>query len=122
MVAFISTEFSFCVRWAELSIFVNKNGKKTSTVFCFCLTKQKRSTVLILLALQNYLTGSLLTNKGTFGAGIRELKPGVAALQVFTTIALTNIVALRIQFILNFALTSVLEPRVSIELSSLEFT
>ena len=35
--------------------------------------------MLILLALQNNSTGSVLTNVGTLGAGIRELKPGVAA-------------------------------------------
>ena len=57
----------------------NKNSKKTSTVFYFCLTKQKGSVVLILLALPSNSTGSMRTNGRTLGAGIRELKPGVAA-------------------------------------------
>ena len=51
-------EFWFCARWAELRIFVNKNCKKTSTVSCFCLTKQKESVVIILLALQSNLAGA----------------------------------------------------------------
>ena len=52
---------------------------ETSTVSCFCLTKQKGSVVLILLALQSNSTGSVLTYKGALDVGIRELKPGVAA-------------------------------------------
>ena len=35
--------------------------------------------MLILLALQSNSTGSVLANDVTLGAGIRELKPGVAA-------------------------------------------
>ena len=35
--------------------------------------------MLTLLALQSNSTSSVLTNDGTLGAGIRELKPGVAA-------------------------------------------
>ena len=72
-------EFSFCARWAELHIFVNKSCKKASTVSCFSLTKQKGSAVSILPALQSNSAGSVLTNDGTIGAGIRELKPGAAA-------------------------------------------
>ena len=55
----------------DLRIFLNKNYKKTSTVSCFCLTKQKGSVVPILLALQNNSTGSVLTNDGTLAAGTR---------------------------------------------------
>ena len=69
-------EFSFCARWAELRIFVNKNCKKASTVSYFCLTKQKGFVMPIFLALQSNSTGSVLINDGTLGAGIRELKPG----------------------------------------------
>ena len=58
----------------ELRIFVNKNCKKVLTVSCFCLTKQKGSVGLILLALQSNSTGSVLTNDDTLGAEIRELK------------------------------------------------
>ena len=71
-------EFSFCSRWAELRIFVNKNCKKASAVSCFCLTKQKGSVELILLALQSNFTGSMLTIDRRLGAGIKELKPGAA--------------------------------------------
>ena len=35
--------------------------------------------MLILLALQSNSVGSVLTNNGTLGAGIKKLKPGVAA-------------------------------------------
>ena len=77
-------EFSFCARWAELHIFLNKNCKKTSTVFCFCLTKQKGFVVLILLALQSNSAGSVLINDGTLGARIKELKPGVATHKIET--------------------------------------
>ena len=56
---FIAVELSFCARWVELLIFVNKNFKKASTVSCFCLTKQKGSVVLILLALQSNSTSSI---------------------------------------------------------------
>ena len=77
--AFATVEFLFCAPWVELRIFVNKNCKKASTVYCFFLTKQKGSVALILLALQNNSTGSVLANDGTLDVGIRELKPGVAA-------------------------------------------
>ena len=62
-----------------MRIFVNKNSKKVLTVPCFCLTKQKESAVLILLDLQNNSIGSVLTNNGSLGGGIKELKPGIAA-------------------------------------------
>ena len=75
---FVAVKFSFCARWAKQRIFVNKNCK-ASTVFCFRLIKQKGSAVLILLALQSNSTSSVLTNDGTLGAEIRELKPGAAA-------------------------------------------
>ena len=75
----MAVEFSFCARWAELRIFVNKNCKKASLVSCFCLTNRKGSVQLILLALQSNSTSSVLINNGTLGAGIRELKPGAAA-------------------------------------------
>ena len=57
-------------------MFVNKNCRKASTVSCFCLTKQKGSVELILLALRSNSTGSVLINDGTLGAGIKDLKPG----------------------------------------------
>ena len=68
-------EFSFCARWAELRIFVNKELQPFPV---FCLTKQKGSVELVLLALQSNWIGSLLINDGTLGEGIKELKPGAA--------------------------------------------
>ena len=63
----------------ELHTFVNKNCKKASIVFYFCWTKQKGPVVVISLAPQSNSTGSVLTNDGTLGREIKELKPGVAA-------------------------------------------
>ena len=56
-----------------------KTARKLSTVSCFCLTKQKGSVELILLALQSNSTGSVLINDGTLGARIKELKLSAAA-------------------------------------------
>ena len=83
MTVFIAVDFLFCTRWAELCIFVNKNCKKTSTVSCFCLTKQKGFVVLILIALQTNFTSLVLISDGALGAGIRELTPGAAAPNIF---------------------------------------
>ena len=41
--------------------------------------KQKGSVELIVLALQSNSIGSVLINDGALGAGIKELKPGAAA-------------------------------------------
>ena len=81
MAAFIAVNFRSAHVGRELGIFVNENCKKASIVSCFCLTKQKGSVVLILLALQSNSTGSVLINDGTLGVGIKELKPGAAAPQ-----------------------------------------
>ena len=75
-------EFLFCTRWAELHIFVNKIIRKL-TFSCFCLTKQNESVVLILPALQNNSTGSVLTNDGRL-VRESELKSGVAALAMIS--------------------------------------
>ena len=73
-------EFSFCARWEELRIFVNKTMQESfNRLPVFCLTKQKGSVELILLGLQSNSAGSVLVNDSTFGAGIKELKPGAAA-------------------------------------------
>ena len=72
-------EFSFCTRWAELGIFVNKHRKKASTFSFFCLTEQKGSLVLTLLIIQYNSTSSVLINHGTLDVEIREFKPGAAA-------------------------------------------
>ena len=39
--------------------------------------------MLVILALQSNSAGSVLINDRTLGAGIKELKPGVAASNVF---------------------------------------
>ena len=69
---FLATFYLWCV--VEVAT-------KASNVSCFCETKQKKSVgpALISLALQSDSAGSVLTNDGTLGAGIRELKLGVAA-------------------------------------------
>ena len=59
---------------------MNKTLQESFNRFLFfCLTKQKGSVELILLALQSNSTGSVLINDGTLGAGIKELKPDAAA-------------------------------------------
>ena len=57
---------------------LGKANSTTSTVFCFCLTKQKESVVLILLALQSNSAGLVLISDGMLGAGIRESIPDAA--------------------------------------------
>ena len=78
-VAFFCVNFRSAHAGRSFAYLYIKNCKKASTVSCFCLTKQKGSVELILLALQSNSTGSVLINDGTLGAGIKELKPGAAA-------------------------------------------
>ena len=79
MVAFIPVNIRSAYTGRSCAYLQTKNCKKASTVSCFCLTKQKGSVELILLALQSNSTGLMLINDGTLGAGIKELKPGAAA-------------------------------------------
>ena len=80
MLAFIAVNFCSAHAGRSCAYLQIDIARKLQPFPIFCLTKQKGSVVLLLLvALQSNSTGSVLTNNGTLGAGIRELKPGAAA-------------------------------------------
>ena len=79
MLAFIAVNFRSAHAGRSCAYLQIDIARKLQPFPVFCLTKQKGSVVLILLALQSNSTGSVLTNDGTLGAGIKELKPGAAA-------------------------------------------
>ena len=80
MLAFIAVNFRSAHAGRSCAYLQIDIARKLQPFPIFCLTKQKGSVVLLLLvALQSNSTNSVLTNDGALGAGIKELKPGVAA-------------------------------------------